>query len=94
MSRTLVLHDHDGLHYCPTNVYAVDIDTMPASRFSPAVRRVAFPATLSVPGKSRSHELSMTGAGGGMTMSGGGGEPQGWVCLFALYLYLTLSRRS
>ena len=32
--------------------------------------------------------------GGGMMMSGGGSEPQGRVCLFALYLYLTLSRRS
>jgi hypothetical protein len=32
MSMTLVLHD--GLHYCPTDVYAVD--TMPASRFLPA----------------------------------------------------------
>ena len=29
MSMTLVLHD--GLHYCPMDVYAVD--TMPASRF-------------------------------------------------------------
>jgi hypothetical protein len=52
MSMTLVLHD--GLHYCPTDVYAVD--TMPASRFSPAVRRVACPASLPVSGKSRSHE--------------------------------------
>jgi len=52
MSMTLVLHD--GLHYCPTDVYAVD--TMPASRFLPAVRRMACPATLPVPGESRSHE--------------------------------------
>ena len=52
MSMTLVLHD--GLHYCPTDVYAVD--TMPASRFSLAVRRVACPDPLPVPGKSRSHE--------------------------------------
>ena len=63
MSMTLVLHD--GLHYCycptATDIYAVD--TMPASRFSPAVRQVACPATLSVPGKSCSHELSMTGGG-------------------------------
>jgi hypothetical protein len=51
MSMTLVLHD--GLHYCPTDVYAVD--TMPASRFSPAVRRIACPAPLPVTGKSRSH---------------------------------------
>jgi hypothetical protein len=33
MSMSLVLHD--GLHYCPTNVYAVD--TLPALRYSPAV---------------------------------------------------------
>jgi hypothetical protein len=52
MSMTLVLHD--GLNYCPTDVYAVD--TMPASCFSPAVRHVASPATLQVPGKSHSHE--------------------------------------
>ena len=52
MSMPLVLHD--GLHYCPMDVYAVD--TMPASRFSPGVRRVVSPATLQVPGKSRSHE--------------------------------------
>ena len=52
MSMTLTLHD--GLHYCPTDIYAVD--TMPASRFLPAVRRVACPAPLPVPGKSRSHE--------------------------------------
>jgi hypothetical protein len=36
------------------DVYAVD--NMPASRFSPAVWRVACPAPLRVPGKSRSHE--------------------------------------
>ena len=36
------------------DVYAVD--TMPASRFLPAVRHVVSPATLQVPGKSRSHE--------------------------------------
>ena len=52
MCMTLVLQD--GLHYCPTDVYAVD--TMPASRFLPAVRRVTCPASLPVPGKSRSHE--------------------------------------
>ena len=33
MSMSLVLHD--GLHYCPTDVYAVD--TLPASRYAPAV---------------------------------------------------------
>jgi hypothetical protein len=52
MSMTLVLHD--GLNYCPTDVYAVD--TMPASRFLPAVWRVASPATLPVPRKSRSYK--------------------------------------
>ena len=33
MSMSLVLHD--GLHYCPTDVYTVD--TLPALRYSPAV---------------------------------------------------------
>jgi hypothetical protein len=47
MKMTLVLHD--GLHYCPTDVYAAD--NLPASRFSPAVRRVAGP--LPVTGKGR-----------------------------------------
>ena len=50
MKMTLVLHD--GLHYCPTDVYAVD--DLPASRFSPAVRRVARPIPVS--GKGRSHD--------------------------------------
>jgi hypothetical protein len=35
MRMTLVLHD--GLHYCPTDVYAVD--SMPALRYSPMVWR-------------------------------------------------------
>ncbi len=52
MKISLVLHDR--LHYCPTDVYA--IDNLPASRFSPAVRRVVGPAPLPVPGKSRSHK--------------------------------------
>ena len=56
MRMTLVLHD--GLHYCPTDVYAVD--TMPASRYSPAVWRVACPESLPglspVTGKSCSRE--------------------------------------
>ena len=52
MSMTLVLHD--GLHYCPTDVYTVD--TIPASRFLPAVWRIACPAPLPVPGKSRSYK--------------------------------------
>jgi hypothetical protein len=37
MSMTLV--HHEGLHYCPTDVYTVD--HMPATKCSPAVRRVA-----------------------------------------------------
>jgi hypothetical protein len=37
MSMTLV--HHEGLHYCPTDVYT--IDHTPATQFSPAVRRVA-----------------------------------------------------
>jgi hypothetical protein len=37
MSMTLV--HHEGLHYCPTDVYTVD--HTPATRFSPAVRWVA-----------------------------------------------------
>jgi hypothetical protein len=57
MRMTLVLHD--GLHYCPTDVYAVD--TMPALRYSSAVWRVACPESLPglppVPGRSHSHEL-------------------------------------
>jgi hypothetical protein len=52
MKMSFVLHD--GLHYCPTDVYAVD--DLPASRFSPAVWRVVGPAPLPVPGKSRSHK--------------------------------------
>jgi hypothetical protein len=42
MHMTLVLHDR--LHYCPTDVCA--IDTMPALRYSPAVRRIACPESL------------------------------------------------
>jgi hypothetical protein len=84
MSMTLVLHD--GLHYCycpmATDAYAVD--TMPASRFSPAVRQVACPATLSVPGKSRSHELSMTG----------GGVKVGYVYLLSIFTLLYLGEAS
>jgi hypothetical protein len=52
MKMSLVLHD--GLHYYPTDVYAVD--DLPASRFLPAVQRVAGPTPLPVPGKSRSHK--------------------------------------
>jgi hypothetical protein len=56
MSMSLVLHD--GLHYCPTNVFTVD--TLPASRYSPAVLRVVASESLSgfppVPRKTRSHE--------------------------------------
>jgi hypothetical protein len=56
MSMNLVLLD--GLHYCPTDVYAVD--TLPASRYSLAVRRVVGPESLPglppVPRKTRSHE--------------------------------------
>ena len=56
MSMSLVLHD--GLHYCPTDVYAVD--TLPASRYSPAVQRVvgseSLPGFPLVPRKTRSHE--------------------------------------
>ena len=56
MSMSLV--HHDGLHYCPTDVYAVD--TLPASRYSPAVRRVvgleSLPGLSPVPRKTRSHE--------------------------------------
>ena len=56
MSMSLVLHD--GLHYCPTNVFAVD--TLPALRYSPAVRRVvgseSLPGLPPVPRKTRSHE--------------------------------------
>ena len=56
MRMTLVLHD--GLHNCPTDVYAVD--TMPASRYLPAVWWVACPKSLPrlplIPGKSCSHE--------------------------------------
>ena len=51
MSMSLVLHD--GLHYCPTDVYAVD--TLLASRYSPAVQRVVGPESL--PGrKTHFHE--------------------------------------
>jgi hypothetical protein len=52
MKMSLVLYD--GLHYCPTDVYAVD--DLPASRFLPAVWRVAGPTPLPVPGKSCSHK--------------------------------------
>ncbi len=37
MHMTLVLHD--GLYYCPTNVYAMD--SMPALHYAPAIWRVA-----------------------------------------------------
>jgi len=56
MSMSLVLHD--GLHYCPTDVYAVD--TLPTSRYLPAVQWVVGPESLlglpRVPQKTRSHE--------------------------------------
>ncbi len=52
MKMSLVLHD--GLHYCPTDVYA--INDLPAFRFLPTVWRVTGPTPLPVPGKSRSHE--------------------------------------
>jgi hypothetical protein len=53
---TLVLHDR--LHYCHTDVYAVD--SMPALHYLPAVWRVAcsesLPGLAPVPGCSCSHE--------------------------------------
>ena len=56
MRMTLVLHD--GLHYCPTDVYTMD--SMPALRYMPAVQRVAcsksLPGLAPVSGQSRSHE--------------------------------------
>jgi hypothetical protein len=56
MRMTLVLDD--GLHNCPTDVYAAD--TMPALHYLPAIWRVACPDSLSglppVPEKSCSHE--------------------------------------
>jgi hypothetical protein len=56
MRMTLVLHD--GLHYCPTDVYTMD--SMPALRYMPAVQRVAcsksLPGLAPVPGCSSSHE--------------------------------------
>jgi hypothetical protein len=56
MRMTLVLHD--GLHYCPMDVYAIDKIT--ALRYLPAVWRVTCPKSLPglppVPGKSCSHE--------------------------------------
>jgi hypothetical protein len=42
MCMTLVLHD--GLLYCPTDVYA--IDTMPALRYLPAVWQVTCPESF------------------------------------------------
>jgi hypothetical protein len=44
MHMTLVLHD--GLHYCPTNVYAVD--SMPALRYSSTVWKAT--GSVSLPG--------------------------------------------
>ncbi len=44
MRMTLVLHD--GLHYCPTNVYTVD--SMPALRYSPTVWKAT--GSVSSPG--------------------------------------------
>ena len=56
MNMSLVLHN--GLHYCPTDVYAVD--TLPALRYSPAVQRVVGPESLPgfppVPRTTRSQE--------------------------------------
>ncbi len=56
MHMTLVLHD--GLHYCPTDVYTVD--SMPALRYTPVVWRVAgsesLPGLAPASGRSCSHE--------------------------------------
>jgi len=51
MSMTLVYHE--GLHYCPTNVYTVN--HTPATRFSPALHRVARPeGNTTIKGPARS----------------------------------------
>ena len=52
MSMTLVYHE--GLHYCPTDVYTVN--HTPATRFSPALHRVVRPegnTTIKGPARSR-----------------------------------------
>ncbi len=54
----MILVLHDGLYYCPTNVYAVD--SRPASRYLPTVWQaagsVSLPGLTPESGRSHSHE--------------------------------------